>query len=251
MPVKSILVFSLFLYVWGCSAPHDNPLDPKSDRYVAPPVEPYVPEFAARVWSEHVASLFPPTDLYQVLAELTNPDITFIVDSVWITYDGRPSIGANRVSNLAWIGRFSGSYFGDAHGLSAVGNPFMFDARDLHDSIYVVGPAYLFRVIESIPSVSEPDSNDVVGPWVTLQWQAFPGLYDFTYRASLIYLRGEPLPDTTLWTSAVLPDSVHDAQVPDSLHNGNYQWTITVIDLFDNSSRSKEGLFSVMAGVPQ
>jgi hypothetical protein len=209
-----------------------------------------VPEFSTRVWSEHVSWIFPPTDRYQVLAELTNPDITFIIDSVWVTYDGRPPIVADRSGNFTWVGRFSGSYFGDAHGVSAIGNPFYFVATDLPDTLYEAGPAYLFRVIETVPTTLEPDSNDVTGPWVTLQWLPFPAAFPFTYFVSAVF-RGDTVPDTTIWTSGSLPDSQLTVQIPESLGDANYEWTLAVIDSFNNSSRSKEARFTVSAGVSQ
>jgi hypothetical protein len=39
--------------------------------------------------------------------------------------------------------------------------------------------------------------------------------------------------------------------VDDTLTDGSYYWTISVVDSFNNVSRSKEGRFEVLSAQPQ
>ena len=245
MPVKISLI-TLFILLLGCAAPHDNPLDPKSEHYV-PPVtvpEPEPIEFVMHVWSEHVSYRLFSTDLYQVQVEFSHPDQTVLLDTVWVTYNGEPSVVMDSISSDSWGHPFHWSYFGCGQQMDcAIGQPFNFVALDVRDSVYYSGPAYLFRVIGNVPATSEPDSQDVTGPHVTLEWPPFNANFAFGFRATVL----DSLRRTT-WTSPLLHSAQLLTQVPDSLANGNYEWTLTAVDSFGNSSRSKEAQFSVVFG---
>lgn len=242
--MRSILL-ALVIFLLGCAAPHDNPLDPKSDRYVAPLPEPYVPEFTARVWSEHASYNFPNTDVYQVRVQFTNPDDAFVLDSAWVTYDGRPRVALDRTDGT-WAGSFTWTYFGCGQQMDcAIGQPFDFAAKDWRDSSFYVGPVYLFRVISGVPATDEPDSNDVTGPIdILLQWPPFNASFPFGFRATLTRTDSVAI----LWTSPLLPSAQLLVEVPDSLSDGTYEWTLAVVDSFGNSSRSKEAEFAVQWG---
>ena len=250
MHVKTLPFILLFLLL-GCAAPHDNPYDPESDYYVPPPPAPIPVEYSARVWSEHVSRIFPTTDLYQVRAKFSRQDLFFILDSVWVKYNSQARLPLNITSNYDWERTFSASYFGgDLE--TALGNPFYFEARDVEDSLYQAGPVYMFRVIEDVPVADEPDSNDVITALDTLVWRPFGAAYPFSYYAQ-VYFRDN---DSLVWDSDLLPDTMAYALIPDTLENGDslifgggdYEWMITVIDSFGNSSRSKEARFTIASG---
>jgi len=93
--------------------------------------------------------------------------------------------------------------------------------------------------------VISPDSGETVLKYPTFIWHAFEADFPVGYQASVINL-SEGI-ETAVWTSALLSDTVLSLKEPDSipLPNGDYYWTITVQDSFENTSRSKEGTFTV------
>jgi hypothetical protein len=242
MRLKARYLIPLLGLLWlGCSAPHDNPLDPESDRYhpLTPPQQ-----LSARVRSMHVSRNFPSTDTYLVIAELFGADAPD-QDSAWVSYKNYAAerLGWDSTAQI-WVTNFSTSYFNDPHLGSVIGQPFVFAAR--RGAIRTsVGPVYLFRVIESVPQLTSPTGEDTVGSQPTLIWPMFTGGFPFEYLVIVIRVNTS---NDTVWVSPRLPSSVLSAQVPDSLVDGTYYWTITVFDEFENSSRSKEGVFYVVAG---
>ena len=242
MALKARLLILLLGLLWlGCSAPHDNPLDPESSRH-NPPTPPA--ELTARVRSMHVSRNFPTTDTYLLVAELYGPDAG-IQDSAWVTYNSFPAERLHwDTSASIWVTNFAPSYFNDPHLGSVIGQPFLFSAHE-GEMLRSFGPLYLFRVIESVPQLTDPANGDTVGSQPTLIWPMFAGGFPFEYLVAVVGVAG----DDSAWVSPRLPSSVLSAQVPNSLSDGAYYWTITVFDDFENSSRSKEGVFVVAAGL--
>jgi len=232
------------LLALGCSAPHDNPLDPASDRY-RPATSPAA--LSGSVRSVHVSRNFPSTDTYSVVAELGGND-AMLQDSAWVSFAGRTPVALSRTSAFAWATVFAASYFfaDDPHLGSVIGLPFDFSALDQDGNRHTVEPVYLFRVIEGVPRVLEPDSLDITGSHPVLAWEPFSsGFRPFYYRPA-VHMEAEGF-QFIVWTAPLLPDTVLQIQIPDSLADGQYYWTVTVLDTFQNSSRSKEGLFLVQA----
>jgi hypothetical protein len=233
------LICLLGLWWLGCSAPHDNPLDPESARY-HPLVSPA--DLSARVRSMHVSRNFPTTDTYLVIAELFGPDAA-IQDSAWVTYTTFPAVPLYWDTTTGiWVTNFAPTYFSDSRLGSVIGRPFTFSAQD-GPTVSTYGPVYLFRVIESVPQLTSPMSNDTVGPQPSFVWPMFADGFPFEYLVMVLSEAG----NDTAWVSPRLPSSVLSAQLPESLTDGAYYWTLTVFDNFENSSRSKEGLFQVSA----
>jgi hypothetical protein len=227
---------------FGCSAPHDNPLDPASDRY-HPPVA--TADLTGHVRSVHVSRIFPTTDSYSLVTELDGSDAA-LQDCVWVSYMGRTPIALSRTSATQWATVFAAAYFGDSHLQSEIGLPFVFHCLDLSGIQREVGPAYLFRVIEDVPRVLEPDSEDVVSPRPVLSWEPFAADFRPFYYRPAVYASAENFV-FTVWTADLLPETQNSIVVPDSLADGAYYWALTVVDTFNNSSRSKEGMFTVLA----
>jgi hypothetical protein len=241
-------LLGLLSLLLGCAAPHDNPKDPLSPRYTPEQPAPYVPDFESRVWSEH----FPVgqvSEIYQVRTEFYNPDTSFALDSVWVIYDGWLPLGLRSDSTGVWGTNFDQSVFGCGQQMACVmGEPFNFYAHHGLDSVYGVGPLYLFRVIATAPATDEPDSGDTVNPFVMLQWSPFSANFGFSFRANLVRT------DTAwTWISTLLPrDQYLVYPAPDSLADGNYYWTLSVVDSFGNSSRSQKAYFNVSSsGAPE
>ncbi len=247
---KIYLLISCFGLLLACSAPHDNPLDPASENYrppVIPPEELPVPTFQTRVRSVHTARLFPTTDSYSVLTELW-PDSVIEIDSVKVRYKTRAPVRMSLTNDARWAASFSSSYFSDNRLESVVGQPFTFVVYTPEDS-HAVGPTFLFRVLQETPVVESPDSNQVAGPFPELVWQPFSAFYPFRYQAAVDRILEFSIV-VRVWVSDTLPSSNTSVQVPDSLEDDDYYWTLFVYDDFNNSTRSREGYFLVEASAP-
>ena len=240
-----VAVFGVLAILWGllsCSAPHDNPLDPESDDYVPNAGRQYGPEdFRIRVRSLHSARPF--SHVYSVLAELWTEEL-IPIDSASVTFEARKAIGLDPTVQGIWGTLFASGYFGsDPQMEYAIGRPFVFSVWIRDDSSFTLGPAYLSRVIVETPILIHPMNSDTVQPFVTLEWEPFSAEYFHEYRTSL--WRNELDFVAEIWTSDTLHADTSQIGVPDSLQNGNYFWTLLVIDRFGNSSRSVEGKFRV------
>jgi hypothetical protein len=233
------LILGSLLWWSGCSAPHDNPLDPAAKHYVAPP--PAQPNLGARARSSHISRNFG-SDSYSVIAELFGSDAA-LQDSAWVQFDTYDPVSLSRTDPTTMATVFASSYFQDPHLNSVLGRPFMFTAKDNHAVHHEIGPAYMWRVIETVPELTSPTSSDTVDAHPKFSWRPFSATFPFGYRAEVINVT-EGF-ETPAWTSPLEPDSILYVDYPDSLPDGDYYWTLSVVDSFENSARSKEGDFTV------
>lgn len=251
--MKIINLAILTLFIWwssSCSPPHDNPLDPASDNYVEPPPPPGttpIPTFSTILRSVHTGRIS--TDIYKVLPELW-PDSALTIDSVLIQYDG---LSTRRMSLSTVTGHWSvsltSSFFGDDDLESIIGQPFYFFVHTPNDSIWSVGPKYVFRIIQETPATGNPDSNLVVGSFPTLNWPAFGGSYPFYYQ-TVVERKNDILQIITVWTSDTLASTATQVQVADSLEDDtDYHWILLVFDEYGNTSLSLETPFQVQSGL--
>ncbi len=214
-----------------------------------PPVElPPSPQFWARVRSVHISRNFPTTDVYQASVEFreTNGET---LDSAWVQFKqtSRVTLGYDSVYHV-WSVRLSASFFGDPYMETAVGWPFLFTAKS-DSGEYEFGPRYLARVITGTPRVIAPANEDTVSASPLLTWEHFSAGFAFGYRATVIDPSGITGTDT-VWISDLLPVTQTEIQMTDTLISAQYYWTVTVVDSFENVSRSKEGEFVVLDSSP-
>lgn len=237
------------LWLWsGCSAPHDNYRDPASP-YYHPPDSSHTPlkvVLSARVRSVHISRIFPTTDSYSVIAELTGRDIA-LQDSASVSFDSGPRVPLLRTDPATWATIFAASYFQDPvypNLGNVVGRPFLFysfDAREADSVTHEIGPAYMWRVIVDVPLPVSPKDTVTLDTIPAFIWRSFAANFPFGYEVNVVNLTDGF--ETNVWTSPVLSDTF--VSFPDSIADGDYYWTITVEDSFENSSRSKEGTFAI------
>jgi hypothetical protein len=223
----------------GCSAPHDNALDPGSQHYVAPSLP--AANLSGRARSLHISRKFG-SDTYSVICELFGSDAAR-QDSAWVSFNGQDSVSLSRTDPATLSTVFAASYFGDTRLSSVLGCPFTYQSKDNGGASHVIGPVFMWRVIESSPALTSPSGDDTTDAHPKLTWNAFSAAYPFGYRADVVNLTDGF--ETAAWTSPLLHDSILHVECPDSLPEGEYYWTIAVVDCFQNSSRSKEGTFTV------
>lgn len=181
-------------------------------------------------------------DIYSVMTEAWSSEQD-LIDSVWVAYRETEPVSLRLTPQGIWSARFSASYLHDPQLGGVVGQPFAFSVLSKEDSIYELSTAYLFRVIESTPVLIEPRAADTVSAFPELRWAPFTASFPFTYLVSVVK------PDTgfevMVWATEPLDADSNRVTVGDSLDNATYYWTLTVLDVFENSSRSKEGYFVV------
>jgi len=231
---------------WSCSAPHDNPLDPASPNYTAPPdsvIPDPVPTFSTRLRSVHTARTT--NDTYRVSVELW-PDSAMSLDTVFCQYRDNTPIGLRLTPATGrWTASLSSGYFGSDSLEAVLGQPFNFIVQ-YADTEWTCGPKYVFRVIDESPVPLDPDSSEVVGSFPTLSWQPFGAEYPIRYQ--IIVEHRLEFSIETLWTSDTLLSSARQIQVTDSLPDDNdFHWILFVYDEFGNSSSSLETSFQVVA----
>ncbi|MBU0509078.1 hypothetical protein KKH27_09620 [bacterium] len=194
----------------------------------------------------HTSRNIPSIDTYSLLCEAWS-DEPGQIDTAWVGYRDWPPAGMRLSTQSVWSALLASSYFSDPQLGSVVGQPFTFFFQASNDSIYMAGPVYLFRVIEATPTLTSPRNGEQVGPRPVLRWNAFTASYPFTLRVTVILTAGEY--EAVVWSRDGLSASPSEVTVSDSLENGSYYWTLHVVDSFENTSRSKEGLFRVNAEV--
>lgn len=243
--MRIILICVLLLFIgfanFGCSLSHSNPIDPQSPNY-HPPAAFAKSDFVARVYSLHTLRTFPPAESYSVKAEAW-PVRLIALDTVLVSYHYGPEQGLWRSIEDVWKAGFEDSYFGNPRLGSVIGQPFVFTFQGMYGASCVSDPVYVFRVITDSPRLIHPIDNTITNPFPNLEWFAFESDFPFESVAEVIYRNY----NTAIWTSNHMTSSVTQISIADSLPNGAYYWTLSVIDPFENTSKSREGYFTVEA----
>lgn len=125
-----------------------------------------------------------------------------------------------------------------------VGAPFQIIATDAPGASATSPPFQLARVIAEEPLALEPANGETITTGAPqLRWQT-PALA-FEYTLTLHVYKTVSGFQTLLLTIPGLPAGSNTAPYPGRLTSGSYFWTVTIIDRFGNSSRSKEATFQV------
>ena len=199
----------------------------------------HIRSFSPRVRSEHVSHNFPTQDNFTIVPEFTVTSTNPTIDSARVCYRNNMWYTMNLVGGI-WGSRISYSTLSSS--IAVIGQPFTYLIWDENGDSTSVGPAYLFRVIEAVPVLLSPMNYDTVSSFPVLTWQSFSSNFPVTCQATVS--NG----DEAVWSSPVLPSTQLTVTVTDSLPNRDYYWTLTVLDSFQNFSRSKEGNFRVIGG---
>jgi hypothetical protein len=233
---------TVFVLLIGCNAPHDNPLDPSSSHYRGTPS---APDLAGYVFSLHKANRGV-SDTYSIIADLDG-SFASELDTVWVRFDNRLSFGLAFDSlDFGWSTLLPASNFDDTRLANIIGQPFVFFGRNAQGTTYEVDPCYVWRVLYDVPLCIAPDSLAVVSPYPQLVWDPPTEIFPVMYYVQVI---NEATYDL-MWQSPSIPAGVNSIAYPDSLADGRYQWTITMLDSFQNAAESVEAEFIVSHSLP-
>ncbi len=200
----------------------------------------------------HKYDQYYPSPVYtvDVMASVTDPNSIADVDSVWFAVDTllypMPFSTTTRqyqttlfkydfpTNTIDWL----------------VGKSLTIRCRDRHGAVGTGAPFSVTRVIENtaVPTYPTSLNNDTTGSTPVLKWLP-PGV-TFNYSYMLQCSRIDAGTETLVWTFSNLNSTILQQQFPGdgsglTLASGNYVWSVTVVDNFGNSSRSKEAAFVV------
>lgn len=197
----------------------------------------------------HISRLFPERDLFllEVAAELNDPDGTNDIDLVQMEIPGMSFLDTLQLSLSigTFVKEITESQILGNNLQDVLGLPIILRARDKAGFEMRSTPIFLARIIEKKPLTNAPkDLETVDSPTPLLTWEAMLDLdFVFTYKVDLF--RIDFAMDTRIWSQTAIDASITSITVPDSLVQGNYFWTVSVVDEFGNWSRSKEASFRV------
>ncbi len=130
-----------------------------------------------------------------------------------------------------------------------VGKPLTIISKDVHNAFNISTPFYVTRVIENEATPISPSpflKDTVTQDSLIFKWTPPDVTFDYTYTLTLSRVDGGT--QTVRWfleniisNNEQLPYSGD----PSLLTQGNYLWTLTVVDVFGNYARSKESSFVV------
>lgn len=209
---------------------------------------PGLPEFQKiQVNTVHISRWWPPPqELFRLNVNVTLDDRDGLADleEVWLeipSFDYRTTLSPQTTP-----GSFSRLIQGDSlpAALPALlGQDMFLYARDRSATISQSEKQAIFRVIETSPlAVSPRDLGLLDNNAPALSWEATAINFPFTYTVDVVRV------DNNIQNLVrSIPDISSDStsiQV-DALETGEYFWTVSIVDAFGNSSRSREAGFRI------
>jgi len=200
----------------------------------------------------HKYDQYYPSPVYtvDVSASVTDPNSITDVDSAWFAVDTLLypmvySIATQQFQTTLYKYDFPTNTID-----WLVGKALTIKCTDRYGAVGTGVPFYITRIIENTATPSYPISqnNDTTGPTPLFKWLP-PGVtFDYTYTLECLQVNAGT--ETLVWTLASINSTILQQQFPGdgsglSLASGNYVWSISVVDNFGNSSRSKETAFVV------
>ncbi len=200
------------------------------------------------VITHHVARWFPLEDIYylDLLTRVNDLDGPGDIKNVFYTL---PDMTLSDTLNPGLqTGVFSETLFEKDLSVTSVqelmGRPFYFRVEDEPGAAVVSQPIYLTRIIEKSASVVSPSELQTVqSDSIDFRWQLNTLPYSYTLRIDIFAINaGIPVAVESI---SDIPAERQDWSYSSSLTAGDYFWTVTIVDRYGNSSRSKEGVFNV------
>ncbi len=200
----------------------------------------------------HKYDQYYPSPVYtvDVATSVTDPNSITEIDSVWfavdtLLYPMTYSIPTQKFQTTLYKYDFPTNTID-----WLVGKGLTIRARDRYGAIGTGTQFYVTRIIENtaIPTYPTSLNNDTTNSTPIFKWNP-PGV-TFAFSYTLNCSRVDAGTQTLIWTLSNVGSTMLQQQFPGdgsglTLTTGNYVWTITVVDNFGNTSRSKEAAFVV------
>ncbi len=208
-----------------------------------------LPYFSAvQVTSHHISRWFPTADVYYLEINVRVSDRDGVGD-VKAVYCEIPFFAHRDTLDPGFnAGEFRKTLFEADLGVNSlhqlIGHPIFLYVEDNPGALVSSDPLYIARIIEAAPTLLGPiELETVPADSIHFRWQA-PGIpFDHSFTIELFAINAGIA--TNVATIADIPATNSDWLYRSSLPPGDYYWTISVVDAFGNSSRSKEGVFRI------
>ncbi len=183
-----------------------------------------------------------------VTAAINDPDGIGDInpDSVYVHIDTLAVQMAYSITDKNWQATIPESIVPNGDIQWLIGRAFQVTAADRENNIGSSQPFYTTRIIEAEPGPIYPVYPDTTTPYPQLSWNSpFPSVsFDYSYIIQ-VFLNTSGAA-TQVGNSIALSSNAIAYNLTDSLPDGQYFWTIAIIDSFGNSSTSREAAFTVV-----
>jgi hypothetical protein len=214
---------------------------------------PYI--LSQNIYTRKIDRYYPSVEYYvDITASVTDPNGVTDIDSVWFSVDTILFPMTYSVSTRLFQTVIYNHDLPTNTTQWLVNRPLRIRSKDIHQAVNLSTPFYVSRIIENIAIPEYPKVNsttsipDTTGPTPLLHW--LPPDVNFNYTDSLTIsqvIAGVP---SVVWSYGQINSDSTEFQFPGNnsgkrLDQGNYVWTISVVDDFGNYSCSKEAAFVV------
>ncbi len=193
-----------------------------------------------------------PSPLYtvDVMANLTDPNGVTQVDSVWFFVDSLQYPLFFSSTSHVFETTLSKYDFPSNTINWLIGKPLQIRSKDVFGAVGISMPFYVTRIIENTATPASPISGngDTTNSTPLFQWTP-PGVtFNYTYMVQCSQVDAGT--ETLVWSLGNISSTTLQQRLPGDgsgfvLVPGNYVWSITIVDNFGNTSRSKEAAFVV------
>ncbi|MBC8203905.1 MAG: hypothetical protein H8E87_00170 [FCB group bacterium] len=231
----------ILITISGCDIPRDNPFDPKAYNYgIQNPIEPELP--VLQITSFHSLQWFPFEDIYS-MEILVSGASAETADSADLVYTDTVFFALNRSGSI-WRQSLESSDFASENLFDLIGVQLYAYLYYGTNIVVATEGACLYRIIEDIPETVRPTGGELAPPAPELQWEPAEALFNFTYTLKINHYAASGF-ITEVAAIENIPRDSTSYQYSDSLAAGSYYWTIAIVDIYNNISRSREAAFTV------
>ncbi|HTR81320.1 MAG TPA: carboxypeptidase-like regulatory domain-containing protein [Bacteroidota bacterium] len=199
---------------------------------------------SAKILTRKIDLWWPSPEYFaDVTADVSDPNGVADLDSVWFTVDSVTFPMSYSLTDKNWQLTVT-SYDLPSNNLEwLVGKSLTIVAKDRSGSLGVGDPFYVTRTIEQEAAPASPPIGDTTSGSPVFQWTAPDVRFVYTYSLSVVYVASGT--ETPVWSQDNIGNHLLSYQYPSTLPQGNYSWTIEVVDEYGNYARSKESSFVV------
>jgi hypothetical protein len=200
------------------------------------------------ITTQRISRWFPTTDVlsFEIIANVSDPDGVNDISTVRLTI---PQLNFEDSLNPVAPGIFSKQYLESTlpgrNLFNLVGHNLEVMATDNVGYTSASVEEKIVRIISEVPvAVSPVALQRLSNPQPELTWRQETVVpYKFTYRLDLF--RDDSGITTTIETQPGISGEQTTTRVTNNLTTGRYFWTISIVDEFGNTSRSKEAAFEI------
>lgn len=233
--------YIIAILVAGCDLPRENPLDPKACNYgLLTPEEPALP--ILQVVSFHCLQYYPQQEQY-FLEAMVYDEGAENADSVKFVYADTVYYEMF-LSGSKWRLSLESASYLSVNIFDLIGVPY--DAILYYsggDSV-ITDEACLLRIIEEIPEPIYPKDNVAISNNFEMSWEELSIKFDFTYTITVCFIAPSSYV-TEIDRIEGLSDTLTAYTYSEDLMEGSYYWTLGIVDVYGNISRSKEAAFKI------